>query len=61
MIIIQNISNRDVFLGLNASVTTANGIRLSSGSSIEVPAGPALNWHGITSSGTADVRYLELV
>lgn len=60
-IIIQNISNRDVFIGTNASVTTANGIRLAAGSSMEVEAGPTLNWHGITSDGTADVRYLELV
>lgn len=61
MVLIQNVSNRDVFLGTNNSVTTANGIRLSAGSSIEVEAGAGLNWHGITSSGTADVRYLELV
>lgn len=60
-VIIQNVSNRDVFLGLDNSVTTSNGIRLAAGASIEVEAGPALNWHGITSSGTADVRYLELV
>lgn len=60
-IIIQNASNRDVFLGLDASVTTSNGIRLSAGSSMEVQAGASLNWHGITSSGTADVRYMELV
>jgi hypothetical protein len=59
-IIIQNASNRDVFIGHNASVTTANGIRLSAGGSIEVEAGPALNWHGITAASTADVRYLEV-
>jgi hypothetical protein len=60
-VIIQNVSNRDVYLGLNNSVTTANGLRLAAGASMEVEAGPALNWHGITSSGTADVRYMELV
>lgn len=59
-IIIQNIDNKSVFIGHNASVTTANGIRLSPGASIEVDAGPGLNWHGITAAGTADVRYLEV-
>jgi hypothetical protein len=61
MVILQNVSNRDVFVGTNASVTTSNGIRLAAGASMEIPVTSAVNLHGITSSGTADVRTLELV
>jgi hypothetical protein len=59
-VIVQNISNKDVFIGSNNSVTTANGVRLSSGSSVELEVGAGVNLHGITSSGTADVRYFEV-
>lgn len=59
-VIVQNVSNRDVFLGSNASVTTANGIRLSAGSSIELEIAAGVNIHGITASSTADVRYFEV-
>lgn len=61
MIVIQNVSNRNVFIGLDASVTATSGLRLSAGSSMNIPAGPGLNWHAITASGTADLRYMELV
>lgn len=59
-VIVQNVSNKDVYIGSNASVTTANGIRLSAGSSIELEVGPGVNLHGIASSGTADIRYFEV-
>lgn len=59
-IIIQNLGSKDVYVGTNASVTTANGIKLSKGASMEVDAGAGLNWHGITPSGSSDVRYLEV-
>lgn len=60
-ILIQNKSaSRDVFIGSNASVTTANGILLAAGASMVLDAGAGINVHGITAVGTADVRYLEL-
>lgn len=60
-ILVQNNStSKDVFVGSNASVTVANGIKLSPGASIVLDAGAGINLHGITASGTADVRYLEL-
>lgn len=59
-IVIQNIGNRDVYIGSNASVTVATGLLLASGSSMVLDAGAGINIHGITSSGTADVRYFEL-
>lgn len=58
-ILIQNKGNKDVFLG-GASVTAANGIRLASGSSAELDIGPGVDIHGITSSGSSDVRIMEL-
>jgi hypothetical protein len=60
-IIIQNAGARDCYVGLNNSVTTANGILLTRGASMEIEASAALNLHAITSSGTTDVRVLELV
>lgn len=59
-VIVQNVDNKDVFLGSDASVTAGTGIRLSAGSSVELEVGPSINLHGITSSGTANVRYFEV-
>ena len=59
-VIVQNLGTKIVYLGSSASVTVANGIQLGSGSSIELEVGPSVNLHGITASGTADVRYFEV-
>lgn len=59
-VIVQNLGNKDMFFGHNNSVTTATGIRISAGSSAELEFGPSLDLYGITASGTADVRYLEV-
>lgn len=61
LVTLQNVSNRDVFIGFNSSVTTSNGIRLAAGASMDLPVNAAVNLHGITASGTADVRFMELV
>jgi len=59
-IIIQNLSTaRAVFVGSNSSVTTANGIKIPTEGSAEIEGGPGINWYGIVSAGTADVRILE--
>ena len=60
-VIIQNVSNKYVYVGLDNSVTTANGLQLAAGASMEIEANAAINLHAIVASGTADVRYLELV
>jgi hypothetical protein len=49
-----------MFFGHNSGVTTSNGLRVSAGSSIEIEFGPTLDVYGITASGTADARYLEV-
>jgi hypothetical protein len=59
-VIIQNLGNKDLFVGFNNSVTSANGARVSAGSSLELEAGPSLAVYGITASGSTDVRYLEV-
>lgn len=58
-VLIQNLSIGPVFLG-GASVTTANGLRLSAASTLEIDASAAVNLHGIVASGTSDVRVFEL-
>jgi hypothetical protein len=54
---VQNLSPGDVYLG-GATVTVANGLRLSPGELrlIEKNTGAV---YGIVASGTADVRYME--
>lgn len=59
-VLLQNISNTDMYFGSSASVTTANGILLPKGASVELKAGAAINLHGITAAGTASIRVLEL-
>lgn len=58
-IIIQNVSSKAIFIG-NTGVTTATGIRLSAGSSAEFEVGPTVNLFATTTSGTADVRIMEV-
>lgn len=58
-ILIQNVSTRTIYVG-ESGVTTATGIRLAAGSSIELEAGPQVNLFAIAQGGSADVRVLEL-
>jgi hypothetical protein len=58
-VFIQNLGNRSIFLG-GASVTTANGLRLSPGSVLEARIGAAVSVYRVTDSGTQDTRILEL-
>jgi hypothetical protein len=59
-VIVQNLGIKDVFFGHDASVTTALGVKVSAGSSIELEFGATLDCYAITASSTADVRYLEV-
>lgn len=58
-IIVQNLESRAIFLGNNL-VTTSTGIRVPARGSITLKVGPGIDFYGITASGTADVRILEL-
>lgn len=59
-ILLQNLGNKDAYVGNSNGVTTANGILLPAGGTIVLDAGASVNLHAITSSGTADIRYFEL-
>lgn len=58
-VMVQNLGAKDMFFGDDSSVTTANGIKVGFGQSLELAWGPSVNLYAITASGTADVRYLE--
>lgn len=58
-VIIQNIGGRKAYVGSNASVTAANGIELTPGSSVELEVGPSVNLHAIAVGGATDFRYFE--
>ena len=62
LIITNNSTTPDAFIGMDSSVTTANGLPLYAGQTRERSRGFAI-WlgdiYGITASGTADIRVWE--
>lgn len=59
-ILIQNLHATQVlYLGLDSSVTTSNGLRVAAGESVRIDDynGPV---YGIASGAGTDVRYLEV-
>lgn len=57
---IQNRGSQGIYIGPNSGVTTTTGLYIPKGASAEYCFGPGLDVHAITSSGTADVRIMEL-
>lgn len=59
-----NNSNQTVYLGMDASVTTANGFPLPTNASMS-NSGPNEVWkgaiYGVVASSTADIRFWEFV
>jgi hypothetical protein len=58
-IVIQNRGDKPIFVG-PSGVTTSSGIEIPKGGSYEAEAGPTVAFYGITASGSADIRVLEL-
>lgn len=58
--LIQNLGNRAIYVGKDATVTTVNGFRMAAGSNMDVELGEDVGLFAITDSGTQDVRILEL-
>ena len=59
-ILVQNNGSKDVFFGEANTVTTANGMRIPRGASMELPYGAAANLWVISSAAAQDLRVLEL-
>lgn len=59
IISVQNRGDKSIFVG-PSGVTTASGVEIPKGASFEFNAGPSVAFYGITASGTADVRVMEL-
>lgn len=59
-ILIQNLGTKKIYIGKDNTVTTSNGIELFAGASMELDIGAGVNVHAISSSGTQDVRVMEL-
>lgn len=60
-VLIQNVSgNRTVYLGSSNAVTSADGIRLSPGSNIELELQAGVAIYAIANSAGADLRIAEL-
>ena len=59
-ILLQNLGNKAIFIGDDASVTTTNGFRVAAGAYLEIPLGEHIPLFAISESGTQDVRWLQL-
>lgn len=57
--LIVNNGSQTIYLGKDNTVTTANGLPLAAGASLEDDR-TSDAWYGIVASGTADVRVLEV-
>lgn len=58
-LIVQNTSANDVFVGATG-VSTAKGIKVSKGATLELDAGQALAFYAIAAGAGNDVRIMEL-
>jgi hypothetical protein len=59
-VIIQNEGTANVYVGFSAAVTAANGIKISKSANISLDVGVAATIFMIASSGSQDVRFLEI-
>lgn len=57
--LIQNLGANPVYLG-DSAVTASTGIRVSAGANVELELGAAAALYAVCSSGSADVRILEM-
>jgi hypothetical protein len=58
-LLIENLGQKTVFVG-PSGVSDVNGFRVSPGSVLDLDLGPAVSVHAVCTSGTADVRVLEV-
>ena len=59
-IMIQNLGNAAVYIGFNNTVAVVNGLKISAGAFLEMPFGSDLAIWVIATSGTQDVRIVEI-
>ena len=57
---VQNLGNKDVFIGFDASVTSANGLRLAGGGYLELDAGEDIDFYAIAATGSQDIRVIQM-
>jgi hypothetical protein len=57
--IIQNVGTVNCYLGATSGVTTSNGLLLRAGEELADDTSVD-DWYGITASGTADLRVVEV-
>ena len=59
-ITLQNTGAKDIYIGCDASVTVANGIKVPKGATADFKFGPSINVHAIADGGNSEFRILEL-
>jgi hypothetical protein len=58
-IMIQNLDNKPIYLGLTG-VTASNGIKVGAGASMMMDVGPNIDIHALGDAAGADVRVMQL-
>lgn len=58
-VLIQNTGNQDVFIGPDATVTAANGVKIPKGSSADFSFDTGADIYAITSAGSGELRISE--
>lgn len=56
---IQNIANKEIFIGFDNTVTTSTGLRLSPGSFYEIELGAGVSVYAISTAAAQNLRYAE--
>lgn len=59
-IVIQNTGTKDVYLGCDATVTTAKGLLLPKGATATFKLSDSVDIHAIADGGSSEVRIMEL-
>jgi hypothetical protein len=59
-VLLQNNGAKICYIGLDSSVTAANGMPLAPGATMVLDAGAAVDVHAITAASTTSIRYMEL-
>lgn len=59
-VIIQNLGDKEVYIGFDGTVSSSNGLQLPKYSNVELQADANAAIYMIAASGTQDVRFLEI-
>lgn len=57
---VQNLGNKNIFIGFDASVTASNGLRVVGSGYLELDAGEDIDFFAIADTGSQDIRVIQM-